>query len=135
MRDIKRSEIILWKCPTCGSRNKVFTILHDSVGNRIGSSLKCCNCGTLLKRLDDVTGTIKDESHDSFPGRQYCIKLHKCDKCKSCILNNKNSDNTDVKPDNHNCNCNCDTCPYKYTCKKQISNKLTIKVNDLPKFL
>jgi hypothetical protein len=135
MRKVRRSEIVLWKCPSCGSKNKIYTILVDGAGNRIGSTLKCCNCGTLLKRLNDIDATNKDEIGDSYPGRQYCIKLHGgCSNCKTCKLNNKSGDNSDNNHDN-GCNCDCKKCPYAACCKKQNSNKLTIKVNCLPKFI
>lgn len=128
MREIKRSEIVMWKCPTCGSRNKIYTILHNRCGKRIGSTLKCCDCGTLLKRLNDLGATITDEVSQSYPGKQYCIKLHKCDKCATCPL--KKKPEPPPKPD---CDCNCDCC--KRNCyKKQKCNQLIIKVNKICKF-
>ncbi len=130
MRDVKRSEIVLYKCPTCGSKNKIYTILEDKCGNRIGSTLKCCNCGTLLKRLDDLDATIKDENGNSYPGKQYCIKLHYCKNCATCPLKVKKEDNTDNK-----CDCNCNNCPRRYCCiKNQNCGKLTIKVNKVYNF-
>lgn len=134
MRKMGRSEIIMWKCPTCGSRNKIYTILVDGAGNRIGSSLTCCNCGTLLKRLDNIAAKNKDERSDSFPGRQYCIKLHNnCENCKNCPLN-KSSVTPDPSDKDNPC-CDCSTCPYRNCCKKQNSGKLTINVNKVRKFI
>lgn len=133
MRRVGRSEIILYKCPTCGSKNKIYTIINDSAGNRIGSSMKCCNCGTLIKRFNDLDGTVKDEQGDSFPGKQYCIKLHWCKNCSSCKLNNKSEDNSDDNKEN-NC-CDCSKCKYRDCCRKLKSSKLTINVSKVIKFL
>lgn len=134
MRKIGRSEIVLWKCPTCGSNNKIYTILEDSCGNRIGSSLKCCECGHLLKRLDDPAATVKDEIGDSYPGRQYCIKLHRCKNYKNCPIRNHSYDGGDDSDSQKPC-IDCNTCPYSKCCKKQNSDKLIIKVNDTEKYL
>ena len=134
MRKIGRSEIVLWKCPTCGSNNKIYTILEDCAGNRIGSSLKCCECGHLLKRLNGPKETVKDENGDSYPGRQYCIRLHKCEHYKTCPIRNHSfppkPDDGSQKP------CpDCNSCPYSKCCKKQNSDKLIIKVNNCSKYL
>ena len=134
MRKIGRSELVLWKCPTCGSRNKIYTILKDCAGNRIGSTLKCCNCGTLLKRLNDVDATVINENSKSLPSEQYCIKLHWCKNCKTCKLNNKNNTNTDINDCTNSC-CNCDLCSYKALCEKIKSCKLTININKSQKYL
>jgi hypothetical protein len=138
MRKIGRSEIVLWKCPTCGSKNKIYTILRNAAGDRIGSSLKCCNCGTLLKRLDDLDDTIIDENHGSFArcGDEYCIKLHWCPKCKDCKLRNHSEDDSDDKDDDKKpCDCNCDTCPYRYCCKKSKCNQLVINVKKVTNYI